>query len=386
MKIDIGVGGRFWSDRLAEVLRADGNDVRLYSTLPRSRFPTLPVARVHSFVFPEIVFRLAGKLGFSDWGDLFKIEHFGRELAAALAQGEPADLFIGWSSFSLETIRHRNSQNLTSILVRDSCHITHQTEALKREYAKWGGTLPDRGRCVVRELEEYALATRVWVPSPLARRTFIEQGADPFRVDVVELGADLSVFRPAAKLAPAKPLRVVYFGSLSIRKGIPYLLEATKKFAKSDLELLLIGSVEPACAAILAKHTHFTHLPAQRQEKLSDIISAYHVAVLPSIEDGFGLVVPQAMAAGLIPVVSRGCGAVELIRDGQNGFSVPVADSRSLTGTFEKILGLSEADRTMIRDAAMATAQKTTWKRHERSIRSLVGGLRLLGSVGGVKY
>ena len=81
----------------------------------------------------------------------------------------------------------------------------------------------------------------------------MDRGFPPEKVHVLRLGVDTSLFSPAKDYEFKRPLKIVYFGYLSIRKGVHYLLEATKKFSPQELELHLIGSVEREFKPILEK-------------------------------------------------------------------------------------------------------------------------------------
>jgi glycosyltransferase involved in cell wall biosynthesis len=67
------------------------------------------------------------------------------------------------------------------------------------------------------------------------------------------------------------------------------------------------------------------------QEDLRDALSQAHLLVLPSIQDGFGMVAPQAMACGTACLISDAAGACEIIEDGRTGWVFPSGDVEALT-------------------------------------------------------
>src|SRR3989338_8828418 len=95
--IAIAVGGRFHSDFMAAALAEAGFDTRCYTSFPGNRFGSIRGA-VHSFVWPEVVFRVASKAGLENWGDLLKMQIFGRWLSRRLKR-RPPQVLIAWSSF-----------------------------------------------------------------------------------------------------------------------------------------------------------------------------------------------------------------------------------------------------------------------------------------------
>ncbi len=373
-KIDIAVGGYFHADRLALALQSAGHDLRLLTTFPASRFPENIRSTVRSFLFPEVVYRGMRKLHLENPGDHFKMWRFGNETSRWIGKtNRHSDLFIGWSSFCLEALRKKRSS--FQVVIRDSAHISRQTEILTMEYQKYGIELPNRSFCIERELEEYELADSIWVLSEFAKKTFIEKGFSDSKLHKIRLGADLSRFKPdLTKAEISLPLKVIYFGNISLRKGIPYLLEGTKKFKKSELTLTLVGSVAEEMQAILSKYPHAKWVPAMKQEKLAEFIRGFDVFVFPTLEDGFGMTLPQAMASGLIPLVTDHCGAAEIVDNGKNGMIVAAANSRAIEEGLESWIDNLAALNTL-RNNILRMGEAVSWSEYDRNVTHWVESL-----------
>src|SRR5262249_23000925 len=153
---------------------------------------------------------------------------------------------------------------------------------------------------------EYELADFISVPSDFARRTFVERGCPPEKLIRVPYGVNLSMFGPRPDRgvdSEARPFVVVFAGGLTLRKGVQYLLQAFSGLALSRAELWLIGAPSGDSDAIFPRFTGaIRKFGAVPQTELAALLPLCDVFVLPSIEDGFGMVVLQAMAAGL-PVI-----------------------------------------------------------------------------------
>lgn len=364
LKIDIGVGGRFHADRLAQVFLDDKHDVRVVSTYPRSRFPQLAGARLVSQPLPEIAFRLLSKLGAENQGDLLKMHWFGHALAAKLRR-DPGQLFIGWSSFSLETLRaglhpHR-------ALLRDSTHYRTQMRILEAEARLHGETLPDRSLVLDREEEEYALADTIFVLSRFARKSFIDHGIAPEKLHILPLGADTSRFAPVARDPFALPLRLVYFGSVSLRKGIPYLLQAIDGLPASLVGLTVIGPVEPCLLPLQKRFSQVRWLPPMDHAALAAFLPTQDVFVLPTLEDGFGQTLPQAMACGLVPITTDRCGAAESLAPGE-GFIVEAANAQALRDAIQSAAG-DLAALWRMRETILKSRSVLGWDRYRGVLR-----------------
>ena len=158
---------------------------------------------------------------------------------------EACDVFHSLSGYGLRAHRvARQRYGALTVCDRGSSHILYQDEILAEEHSLW--KVPYRRidpRVVDRELQEYEECDLITVPSDFAYRTFIEKGVAKEKLRLVPYGVDLSLFRPVPKRD--KIFRVIYVGALSLRKGIPYLLQAVEALGLPGFELWLIGGLEP---------------------------------------------------------------------------------------------------------------------------------------------
>ena len=348
---------------MAAALAEAGFDTRCYTSFPGNRFGSIRGA-VHSFVWPEVVFRVASKAGLENWGDLLKMQIFGRWLSRRLKR-RPPQVLIAWSSFALEAFSHLPQS--IKILVRDSTHISFQYSVLSKEYERQGIKFPNRNFCLKRELQEYQMADQIWVCSELAKKTFVDANCPESKLRVLHLGVDTARFRPGTP-SPAKlPLKAVYFGALSFRKGVHYLLEATAEYPRGEGKLFLVGDVEPAFRRVLKRYSHFKPHPAMPQSRLAKFIAGMDIAVLPSIEDGFGQVVPQAMACGLVCLVSNHCGASELIDHGRNGFVFEACNALAIRDCLDSLISNPELiDR--LRETILDRNWESGWSQYSQEV------------------
>ncbi|MEQ1862294.1 MAG: glycosyltransferase family 4 protein, partial [Chthoniobacteraceae bacterium] len=126
---------------------------------------------------------------------------------------------------------------------------------------------------------------------------------------------------------------IVFAGQLCLRKGIKTLLDALTLAGRSDWHVDFLGGDTGETARDFAAYRGATPLQfhgAVPQAQLADAMRAGAVLVLPSLEEGFGLVVPQALNCGLPCVVSDRVGAKDLIRHRENGSLVPARDAANL--------------------------------------------------------
>ena len=343
MKVTVSVFGRFHAFYLAYQLHRRGHLDRLITTYPKFEVVKygIPKSRTVSLRKLEAVNRLwlgaPEKLRSHVDLDFHLHEWFDR---SAEKHVSPAiDLYVGWSGFSERGLLRARTQGACTIVRRGSAHIESQQDILREEYEKYGlpARLPD-ARIVEKEMREYEIADYISVPSSFAMRTFLSKGFPPAKLLKTPLGVDLSEFQPQPKRD--RVFRVVFAGRLELQKGVQYLLQAFAELKLRDAELWLIGSRLDEFAPFLDRYrgsyTHIDHVP---QPKLREYYSQCSVFVLPSVQDGFGIVLPQAMACGLPVICTTNTAGEDLVTNGVEGFVVPVRDIAALK---DKLLYLYE--------------------------------------------
>ena len=228
---------------------------------------------------------------------------------------------------------------VTYVCDRGSTHIEEQREILNEEY-RVQGVPPPRidPRSIERELIEYQTSQLITVPSQFVARSFVKRGIDPGKLRVVPYGANISMFRPTVPKSP-DAVDFLFVGALSIRKGLPYLLQAFGRVRHPQKRLTLIGSSVQETEQILRKYptADIRIMGAIPQARLADYMSAARLLVLPSVEDGFGLVMAEAMACGCPVLASMNTGAENLFEDGQQGFIVEARDVAALAERMQRL-------------------------------------------------
>jgi glycosyltransferase involved in cell wall biosynthesis len=354
MRVCVASGGRFSAFNLAQQMERRGHLARLYTAYPRWKVDVVPQEKVSTFpwlMVPTLAFaRLCRTPVPRELGWLIT-DTFARWVARRL---EPCDIFDCYSSYGIPAHRvARERYGAVTVCQRGSSHILYQDEIMAEEHSLW--KVPYRRidpRVVERELQEYEECDLIIVPSDFAYRTFVEKGPAKEKLRLAPHGVDLSLFRPVPKRD--KIFRVIYVGQLSLRKGILYLLQAVEPLRLRDLELWLIGLLDPEIKPFLEKcKCPFRYLGAIARSKLFSYYSQGSVFVMASIEEGLAAVQAEAMACGLPVVGTTNSGASSLFSDGREGFIVPIRDPEAIR---EKIVYLYE--HPDLRDAMAQAARE----------------------------
>jgi starch synthase len=245
---------------------------------------------------------------------------------------------------------------------------------LSRVYAAWlpAGRLPSsKWVRPEQKRQEMELADLVLAPSDFARRT-ITNLVDK-RVALAMYGVDSKFWQPAAQKRKDGPLRFIYAGQLSIRKGIPVLLEAWKRADIRDAELELVGSWLLSDRKRSALPSGVRHLPPCSADELRLRYQSADIFVFPSFFEGFGLVLLEAMACGLPVISSERTAAPDLV-NAENGSVVPAGD---LEAWISALVTAAEnrARLPIMKSAARKAAVEHSWSRYRQAVSNAVGEL-----------
>lgn len=254
-------------------------------------------------------------------------DHFSRRLARVLPKD--MDFFIGLSSFCREALVRCHERGIPCAVDHGSLHQAAETRLVCDEATRWGLPLPadtSPDWIVAKEDVEFALADHVFVLSTAARDSLVRQGVKSSRIFVNPCGVDITAFSPAPR--GDRVFRVIQVGAISLRKGTLDLLDAFRQARLPGAELWFVGGgrersgLGPVIDRMETRGVSF--LPPVFQDHLRDYYNHSSVFVLASVADGFGMVVPQAMACGLPVIVTENVGARDLVENGVNGFVVPI--------------------------------------------------------------
>jgi len=358
MKVSVSVHGRWHAFELATELQDRGLLSQLLTTYPRMAVKkittrTLPVISRPSL---EIRRRMYDRWRFGAKPDRKIAAAFGR--FASKQVSPDTNLFIGWSSASLEVIPIVQGRGGKVVIERGSTHIQHQMDMLRTGYERvglpWDGTDP---LIVERELAEYQAADAIAVPTTFARQSFIDHGIPGDKIIVNPYGTDLSERAGGREKIGGGPLRLLFVGGISVRKGAPWLIEALKDL-EGQAACRFAGPVEPALRQMYGEGfpDNVELLGPLSSADVDRELSAADVFCLPSLEEGFPLSLLEAMAAGLTCVVTPAASG-GVVRDGKNGVLVPPMDVRALVTALDSIsadrsrlAALGEAARAAVQD------------------------------------
>jgi glycosyltransferase involved in cell wall biosynthesis len=356
LKIAIATAGRFHVLDLARELHALGHEVKFYSYVPLIRARRFGLAdechvSLLPFAVPAVVWeRLAhGFLPRSRERLLFAALN-----RAVILRLRPCDVFICMSGIYLEAARFAKQRFGAAIwLDRASRHILSQDEIL----AAIPGAERPSSLAVRRELAGYAFADRIVIPSNHVAESFQRDPVAHAKLFYNPYGVDLAMFPIRKERRPIQPFSFLFVGSWSLKKGCDLLVEAVRRV--SDVRLIHVGGLIDF--GFPTGDSQFDHVDSVSQPALASFYASADVVVLPSREDGFGVVLSQALATGLPVICTDRTGGPDLAHTSALAARitvVPAGDVTTLAAAIaaarDRLQGggdlppLSETDREML--------------------------------------
>jgi glycosyltransferase involved in cell wall biosynthesis len=349
--------------------------------LERRRIATVPDHLIHSDRILDGLLTMAHALDLDPrlqdmlW-ELAEIR-FDDRCAAALAR-TPCDAFVGVEHGCLESARVARSLGKRVVVAFLSPHHETLRQCVLDEYAKYPELVTPyverllrmMPRRTARKDEEARLADVIHTASLFTSQSLVKHAAiDARKIMCVPLGGPPPVARADLPESSAGPVRFLYSGPVSVRKGVHYLLAAWRSIGAWSLATLdVFGSMQLPLQALgeatpgVIFHGHVA------SSSLQEAYRAASVLVFPTLCDGFGFVVQEAFAHGIPVITTTNAGAADLIQDGRNGFIVAPANGAALAEKLEWCI-THPKEISKMRLAALETAQAWTWDRFRETFR-----------------
>lgn len=269
--------------------------------------------------------------------------------------------FFGFSTTSLEVLRHLRERSIPTVLAQISPGpVEHRIVAQEAErWPGWAAHVPRKQPLIEQRVRaEWTAASVVLVNSEWSKQALQQENVPEEKITVVpcayEPPSDVEVRPPST----TGPLRVLWVGTVGLRKGIQYLVQAAILLEDADVEFTIAGSLNITRHAQRKAPDTMKFLGRVPRDHMSTLYRRADVFVLPTLSDGFGLAQLEAMAHGLPVITTRRCGRV--VTDREEGLIVEPGSAESLANA----LRVCCADRPLLR----AMAERARARAHQFSL------------------
>jgi glycosyltransferase involved in cell wall biosynthesis len=249
----------------------------------------------------------------------------------------PHEAFFGFTSASLECLKYEKERGRWTVLdqIDPGPVEARLVRAEEKEYPKLNtlpGEIPESYFERVRQ--EWELASTVLVNSHWSKSALVSEGVPPAKIQVVPLP-----FRPTqqggVRSFSGQNLKVLFLGTLCLRKGIHYALDAAKRLVGERVTFTFAGPSEVDIAA-LDFPSNATYVGQIPRSCTAQLFLSHDVFLFPTLSDGFGLAQLEAMAYGLPVIATHRCG--DVVEHMKSGFVVPARDAASIVDALKQIL------------------------------------------------
>jgi glycosyltransferase involved in cell wall biosynthesis len=277
------------------------------------------------------------------------------------------DIIHVWPAAAMETLKAAAQVGIPTVLERPNAHTRFAFETVGREFERLGIAMPPddeysfKADLLTKEEAEYRQADYILCPSDFVVRTFRDQGIPSEKLVRHIYGYDEKIFFPETReRGSSAGLNLLFVGVCAVRKGVHFALEAwLNSPASRNGTFRIAGGFLPSYADRLSPMlSHPSVKVLGHRNDVPELMRMSDILVLPSVEEGFGLVVAEAMGSGCVPLISDAC--TDICTHMVDGMVHSVGDVATLT---QQITSLHE-DRALLqtlRNGALQMAPEVTW-------------------------
>lgn len=354
-----------WCPRWARrILRHGGGTARAFSTRWHVEIPR---EKVVSYNFRAVLdgvrsAMLKGPDVEQRYMDFLRIgRHFDQCVARDLSRSgrlDPSvDAFFGFNTGCVQTLKLLRERGVQTVLDQiDPAKV--EEDIVVAEAEAWPGWEQLKGRIPQAYWDhmasEWAAATLVLVNSNWSRLALIQQGVPDEKICIVPVAYEPDVGPVPMPRRDRGALTVLWLGSVILRKGIQYLIEAAKQLQNTSLKFVIVGPIGISQKALATAPPNMKFLGRITRDQTDEIYKSADIFVLPTISDGFAVTQVEAMSKGLPVITTPNCG--EVVTSGKDGLIVPARDASALANA---ILQLDQ-DRTLLAEMSHMAFLRST--------------------------
>lgn len=286
-------------------------------------------------------------------------------------------VIYGMEHGSAETFAAQKNAGGRCLLRQVTAHAQTINATLRREIDRfpefvtpYHRTLLASGKRIAeRKQIEYHLADLIVANSAYVERTFRENGVPASKIISVPTGCPPVDLIGARSGRDRGKLRFLYVGTMSLRKGFPYLIQAWRQAnVEAHAELWLAGTAEIDIQSLCLNGSSVRYFGSLNKDQLANVFREADVFVLPTLSEGLAHSILEALSFGLPIITTEESGASGFVLDGENGTIIPSADVVALT---DAILSLIRNQSALPRMGARSRERAGHWTRDKSNMEHL---------------
>ncbi len=250
--------------------------------------------------------------------------------------------------------------------------ISHYPEMDTLWFQKTKEREPNR---LQRRKREWELADIVICASNFTKQTFATAGYDTHKVKVIPYGAPEPISESACESGGSSPnekIAFIWAGTFSLRKGAHYLLEAWHQLKAGQHATLEIYGTCDLPASLLHPLPDGVHFKGTiSQTELLEHYEAADALIFPTMYDGFGMVITEALSRGCPVITTHHAGAAHFITSGETGYIIESASSSAISEVISRCISKPDALKKM-RVPAVQSAAKWQWQDYRSELLSYI--------------
>lgn len=272
---------------------------------------------------------------------------------------------------ALEAFQHARTRNLHTVLEQTSSPVEIEHDILNEERARWhgweeSGLQPDDWRPMAdREKEEWDLADSIVCGSPFVANGVSSLGGPAARCAVVPYGISDAFFQVQRTPRLRGPLNILFVGAIRLQKGIQYYMEAARALQGKGFTFRAVGPLRVSSKGEMELRRWVELVGPVPRSRIFEEYAWADIMVFPSLSEGSANVCYEALAAG-VPVITTG-NAGSIVRDGIEGYIVPIRCPESLTDRLIRLAGDRDLLATLSHNAVQR-AREHTWQSYGNAI------------------
>jgi len=296
-------------------------------------------------------------------------------------------VFVGYPGVSYTSFRKVKGNSGVCILDLPIGHFNEAVSLLQEEKIlcpEFSDSILDvdidekrRLKYQLRLKAELEMSDYIVVASKFTKSTLLKNGIEEKKIIIIPHGSYIDPINESLiRLNDKAALKVLFVGQISQRKGIKYLLEAVKSLKEQGLniELTMVGQIFGSGDGLKKYTGVYNYIPFMRREELKNIYIQHDVFVFPSLFEGFGVVILEALACGLPVITTPHTG--DIINDGENGYLVPIRDTQKIADKI-KLFYYDRGLLSKMKYEAVKSSRGFTWKKARAQWEQLFNEIRV---------